>query len=111
MIYKYSSCSNLKSVTSYIIIPFDVDCWANLNKDIPLFVPTDTKEAYQSTGGWKDFTNIIEFGGERIEPLTEPQEVDVAVVPDQISLNGMVVGKTYYVLDADNGDGADSENG
>ncbi|MBR2250084.1 MAG: hypothetical protein IJ844_06235, partial [Prevotella sp.] len=30
---------------------------------------------------------------------------------DQISLNGMVVGNTYYVLDADNGDGADSENG
>ena len=82
-----------------------------MDKDIPLFVPTDTKEAYQNTGGWKDFTNIIEFGGERIEAITEPQEVDVAVVPDQISLNGMVVGNTYYVLDADNGDGADSENG
>ena len=37
--------------------------------------------------------------------------MDVAVVPDQISLNGIVVGNTYYVLDADNGDGADSENG
>ena len=107
----FEYCSNLKSVTSYIIIPFDVDCWANVDKDIPLFVPTDTKEAYQSTGGWKDFTNIIEFGGEHIEPATEPQEVDVAVVPDQISLNGMVVGYTYYALDAENGDGADSENG
>ena len=86
-------------------------CWDFVNKSIPLYVPASTKEKYQSTGGWKDFTNIIEFGGERIEPLTEPQEVDVAVVPDQISLNGMVVGDTYYVLDADNGDGADSENG
>ena len=80
-------------------------CWDFVNKSIPLYVPASTKEKYQSTGGWKDFTNIIEFGGERIEPLTEPQEVDVAVVPDQISLNGMVVGNTYYVLDADNGDG------
>lgn len=107
----FEDCNNLKSVISYIIIPFDVNCWANVDKDIPLFVPTDTKEAYQNTGGWKDFTNIIEFGGEHIEPATEPKEVDVAVVPDQISLNGMVVGDTYYVLDAENGDGADSENG
>ena len=106
-------CTGLKEITSYIQEPFAINdgCWYGVNKSIPLYVPVDTKEKYQSTGGWKDFTNIIEFGGERIEPLTEPQEVDVAVVPDQMNLNGMVVGDTYYVLDADNGDGADSENG
>jgi len=109
----FEGCSGLKKITSYIQEPFAINdgCWYGVNKSIPLYVPVDTKEKYQSTDGWKDFTNIIEFGGERIEPLTEPQEVDVAVVPDQISLNGMVVGDTYYVLDADNGDGADSENG
>ena len=78
---------------------------------IPLYVPLGSKEKYQSTDGWKEFTNIIEFGGERIEPLTEPQEVDVAVVPDQMDLDGMAVGDTYYVLDTDNGDGADGDDG
>ena len=107
----FFGCSGLKKITSFIQEPFNVNCWGYVNKDIPLYVPNETKEAYQSIGGWKDFTNIIEFGGERIEPLTEPQEVDVAVVPDQMDLNGMVVGDTYYVLDAENGDGADSENG
>ena len=107
----FFGCSGLKKITSFIQEPFNVNCWGYVNKDIPLYVPNETKEAYQSIGGWKEFTNIIEFGGERIEPLTEPQEVDMAVVPDQMELNGMVVGNTYYVLDADNGDGADSENG
>ena len=109
----FSGCTGLKKLTSYIQKPFYIynNCWKGVNKSIPLYVPARTKEKYQSANFWKDFTNIIEFGGERIEPLTEPQEVDMAVVPDQISLNGMVVGNTYYVLDADNGDGADSENG
>ena len=109
--YAFDGCSDLKKITSYIQKPFDVNCWGFVDKDIPLFVPNETKEAYQSTGGWKYFTNIIEFGGGRIEPTTEAQEVDMAAVPDQMDLNGMVVGNTYYVLDADNGDGADGDDG
>ena len=110
--YAFSGCSGLKKITSYIQEPFVAwYCWNNVNLSIPLYVPLGSKEKYQSTGGWKNFTNIIEFGATVIEPATEPTEVDMAAVPDQMDLNGMVVGDTYYVLDADNGDGADSENG
>ena len=109
--FAFSNCTGLKKFISYIKEPFEKDCWNNVNLSIPLYVPSGTKEKYQSTKFWNEFMDIIEFGGERIEPATGPQEVDMAAVPDQMDMDGMVVGDTYYVLDADNGDGADSENG
>ena len=92
----FRDCSGLKEITSYIQEPFATDsyCWYNVNKSIPLYIPKGSKEKYQSTDGWKEFTYFIEFGGESIVPATEPQEVDMAVVPDHMVLNGMVVGNT-----------------
>ena len=117
----FRDCSGLTKIISHIKDPLNVEygvifqgynyCWYNVKENIPVYVPLGTKSKYQATTCWNNFTNIIEFGGGRIEPATEPKEVDMAVVPDQMDLNGMVVGDTYYVLDADNGDGADSENG
>ena len=110
--WAFSYCSSLTSITSYIKKTFDTGYnWGEVNKSIPLYVPFGTKEKYKKTDGWKDFKNIIEFGGNSIEPVVESQEVDMSAVPDQMDLNGMVVGDTYYALDAENGDGADSENG
>ena len=111
--YALAFCSGLKGITSYIQKPFATfyNSWVGVDKSIPLFVPVGTKEEYQNTEGWQDFTNIIEFGGDVIEPTEEAKEVDMTAVPDQMDLNGMVVGDTYYALNKDNGDGADKEDG
>ncbi len=110
--YAVLTCWKMNEIISYIQEPFIIDdyCW-EVDKSIPLYVPAGTKEKYQNTRGWKDFTNIIEFGGDVIEPTEEAKEVDMAAVPDQMELNGMVVGDTYYALNKDNGDGADKEDG
>ena len=60
--YAFYACSSLKEITSYIQEPFQTGdyCWGGVDKSIPLYVPAGTKEKYQSTNYWNEFTNIIE---------------------------------------------------
>ena len=60
----FQNCSGLNTIYSYIESPtgstdatFDNSNYTNAT----LYVPTGTKELYQSTNGWKDFTNIVEM--------------------------------------------------
>ena len=60
--YAFRDCTGLTSITSYIQEPFATkNCWGEVNKSIPLYVPYGTKEKYQNADGWKEFTNIIEM--------------------------------------------------
>ena len=61
--YACSFCTALTEIKSYIQKPFATssNCWNNVDKSIPLYVPYGTKEKYQNTDGWKEFTNIIEM--------------------------------------------------
>ena len=69
----FYSCSSLTEVRSMIEEPFAVNsnCWYNVSKEIPLYVPVGTKEKYQATEGWNYFTNIVEMGGGGTPILTE----------------------------------------
>ncbi len=41
--------------------PFNTSgCWGYVNTTIPLYVPAGSKDKYQATAGWNEFTNIIE---------------------------------------------------
>ena len=80
-------CTALTEIKSYIQKPFATssNCWTYVDKSIPLYVPYGTKEKYQSTDGWKEFTNIIEMEETAgIESLTSDS-----------SLKGEESGKIY----------------
>ena len=70
-----------------------------LCKDIPLYVPKGTKELYQSTDGWKDFTNIIERG---LEPVDSNEELSFAGSDfnADTNLEGNVIDNFYYNIPA-----------
>lgn len=68
MICKYSNCSGLTSITSYIDNPFPIyysvfgdDGY--VYKKAFLYVPVYSFELYKTTAGWKNFKNIIPIGG------------------------------------------------
>ena len=85
----FRGCSGLKEITSYIQEPFKTgdNCWDSVNKSIPLYVPAGTKEKYQGTDGWKEFTNIQEVDMTGIEAVTA-EGVSNADITDIYDLNG-----------------------
>lgn len=110
--YVFSGCNGLKKVTSYIEEPFQTNyIWKSVNTNIPFYVPFGSKDKYKNIPDLKKFTNIIEFGAKDIEPVKEEQVVDMVALPEEMALNGIVIGYTYYNICNENGDKYDAENG
>ena len=117
----FDGCDNLRKVISEITTPFKLDTpfstysytsSESFNR-VTLIVPDGKKEIYQSTDGWKNFTNIVELGKGGIEGQTffadgiifkinENKSVSVAYnygslefyvgeidIPARVSFNGM----------------------
>ena len=60
-VYAFRGCSELKDIISEIKTPFEIDENVfSVYSAATLTVPNGTKSAYQSTAGWKNFTNIKE---------------------------------------------------
>ena len=59
----FALCTGLTEIYSYIENPFDIapNCWAQVDKNIPLYVPKGTKAKYRMLDGWYEFTNIMEI--------------------------------------------------
>ena len=49
----FYGCSGLSEIYSMISEPFEVNanCWSQVNKDIPLYVPAGSRAKYQATAG------------------------------------------------------------
>lgn len=58
----FSGCSSLITIISDIQNPFAIsdDVFDGISSEAVLTVPVETKSLYQSTAGWKRFSNIIE---------------------------------------------------
>ena len=69
--YSFSNCSGLTSITCRAMNAPELgyDIFANVDKSIPLYVPSESVEAYQTASGWSDFTNIkaIPSGGGEVQ--------------------------------------------
>ena len=58
----FEDCSGLTSITVFAETP--PSCYYafyNVNKSIPVYVPTGTISAYQTASGWSEFTNFMEI--------------------------------------------------
>ena len=60
----FQYCNNLMTITSEIVTPFTIgDILSSDNySQRTLIVPKNTKDEYQATDGWKNFTKIVEVG-------------------------------------------------
>ena len=56
----FQDCSNLTSITSKRATPPTIysDTFYNVDKSIPVYAPSGSVSAYQTTGYWNEFTNI-----------------------------------------------------
>ncbi len=60
--YAFAGCSSITSITcnADTIPSITRSTFNDVDKNIPLYVPCGTLEAYKSASGWKEFTNIQE---------------------------------------------------
>ena len=61
--WAFRKCTNLASITSKASTPpfAGLDCFANVNTSIPVYVPEGTMTAYKDSAEWKNFTNYQEI--------------------------------------------------
>ena len=68
--YTFRGCSRFSSITSKADVPPVLggsSCFYNVPKNIPVYVPCGTSEAYQLASGWYEFNNYLEIRMHEIE--------------------------------------------
>ena len=95
----FYGCKGLTSIICEAITPPDCvyDCFYNVNKSIPIYVPANSITAYKAANGWKDFTNIQAIVNAETYTVTldhnkgvgNPEQISVAYnqpMPENIGL-------------------------
>lgn len=81
----FQSCYSLNYIISYASTPptCNSSCFREVNKTIPIYVPSQSISLYKSAREWKDFTNILPNEAEIVqstdEVITQPSTNSVAI--------------------------------
>ncbi len=61
--YAFLDCIGLSSINLSSIVPpvLDLQAFENVNKSIPVYIPSGSLSTYQNAEGWSEFTNFIEY--------------------------------------------------
>ena len=85
--YAFYCCTGLTSMTVLAETPPTLGgnyVFVNVKKNIPVYVPCGSMEAYQNVGGWNEFTNMIGLCSGEVMVRVNPSE------------GGTVTGAGYY---------------
>ena len=91
-VYAFADCTGLDTITSYAIVPPHAtsESFDNIDKTIPLYVPTQSVNRYKVAEGWIDFENIQPIGD------TIASSFQISVQADNTE-NGFVMGGGEYM--------------
>ena len=67
-------CEELRSILCEAVLPprCGENAFYEVNKTIPVYVPSESVEAYKAAKEWKDFSNIKPIKAEVVEDIVEP---------------------------------------
>ena len=99
--YAFENCNGLKDVISEIKTPFVINenvFSSGAYSTAKLTVPYGTKSTYQSTKGWKNFSNIVEYGTPTTYSLTI-----TSTGSGSVSYNGTSIRNNTYTFTVSRG--------
>ena len=78
--YAFTSCFNLKEITVLASNPPSVSSdkvFYYVSRDIPVYVPAASLDAYKAANVWKEFTNLQPISGTGIDATTMQESITV----------------------------------
>ena len=73
--YNYNPSDISENVFNYQILDYSTHKYVPFSSKATLYVPAGTKEKYQATAGWKEFTNIVEMDGPEFISISSAKQV------------------------------------
>jgi hypothetical protein len=88
----FNGCDQVASITCMSTTPpvVGANAFAEVDKSIPIYVPTESVEAYKSAKGWEAFTNILAID-EKPNAVTDVEigNVSIRLIGNRLTVEGV----------------------